>query len=197
MLYGILGILFLVSCNNEDDVLNSPKSTGREFKIQIASPIDIESLLKNDSVVEVPVNIIPISNDGTLTKSVVEEVVPKHAVLTSRRGLTMLYFGSFYGQMISDVHTLSVTVKYNYGQWVNSHTGTYTGYAPAGSINSTRVQKAVQNKIDDSSGSWTLSTSVYYPITNYLGQTLPGVKQYYPFHYNNLELYYTWIDGNN
>lgn len=168
------------------------------YEISIASPVDIERIISNsnDSIFIVPVNIESVSETGIKTKSVVEEVIPANAVLTHRRGLTMLYFSTFWGQMISDVWTLSVTVNYNYGQWVNGHIGTKTGYKPSGSIWSDRIQKAVNNKKTEHSGSWTFSTSAYYPLSNYLGQTSSACKKWYPFHYSELKLYYTWIDGN-
>jgi len=54
-----------------------------------------------------------------------------------------------------------------------------------------------KKKIDENSGQWTFSTAAYYPISNYLGQVFPDCKKWYPFHYSQLKLYYTWIDGNN
>lgn len=194
----VIGVFVcLTSCNNDDYIADTPNDKGVQYQVEIASPIDIESLFKNDSIAKVPVKITALSKRGVATKSVVEEVIPTNAVLTHRRGSAMLYFSSFWGAMLSDVYTLKVTVNYKYGQWVNGHTGTWTGYAPTGSIKSDRVQKGVQNKIDENSGSWTFSTSVYYPLSDYLGSVHPSCNQFHPFSYRSMKLYYTFIDGNN
>jgi hypothetical protein len=97
--------------------------------------------------------------------------------LTHRRGTAQLFFSSFYGAMLTDVYTLSITVNYGYGQWVSGHNGVDTGYAPSGSVTNKLTQKAVQKVINSSSGSWTFSTSAYYPLSNYLGQVSSACKK--------------------
>jgi hypothetical protein len=190
-----VSLIFTSCSNNNEDVLVPKKEI--IYEVSIASPIDVEKLLSNSELeVEVPVNIVAISSKDIKTKAVVEEVIPANAVLTYRKGAAQLFFASFYGGMLTEVYTLSVTVSYGYGQWVSGHTGANTGYAPSGSVTSKITQKAVQKVINSSSGSWTFSTSAYYPLSTYLGQVHPTCKKWYPFHYSNLKLYYTWIDGN-
>ncbi len=190
--------LFFASCNSEDDLIPNEKM-GVTYEVSIATPLDVEKLVSasNDSVFNVPVTVKQITEGGIKTKSVVEEVIPTNAVLTYWRGSTMCDFSYFYGAWICDVYTLSVKVDYGYGQWVNGHKGSNTGYATSGTISSTITQNAVQNKIDDNSGSWTFSTAAYSPKSNFIGQTFPGVGEWFPFKYTELKLYYTWIDGNN
>lgn len=191
--------LFLTSCNSEDDFFTPNEKQGVSYAVSIASPIDVEKMIStsNDSIFIVPVNVRQISGDGVKTKAVVEEVIPVNAVLTYRKGPTMCSFSNFYGSWLCEVYTLSVTVNYGYGQYVRGHKGANTGYATKGTITGTITQTAVENVIDESSGSWTFSTAAYSPLSNYIGQVFPGVGTWFPFSYTQLKLYYTWIDGNN
>ncbi|MDR1623557.1 MAG: hypothetical protein LBS04_01085 [Tannerellaceae bacterium] len=192
-----VSLIFTSCSNNNEDVLSPKKEI--IYEVSIASPIDVEKLLsssESEVEVEVPVNIVAISSKGIKTKAVVEEIIPANAVLTHRRGTAQLFFSSFYGAMLTDVYTLSITVNYGYGQWVSGHNGPDTGYAPSGSVTNKLTQKAVQKVINSSSGSWTFSTSAYYPLSNYLGQVSSACKKWYPCHSSRLKLYYTWIDGN-
>lgn len=193
----LVGMLF-TSCDNEDVVTKNDVTSKVVYQIELASPIDFNSkeFLDKDSV-EVPITVTVVSKEGIQTKAVTEEVIPTNAVLTSRRGSVLAYFGPFWGNMLCDVKTLSVTVNYGYGQWVSGHKGPDTGLRPQGSVKSERVQLAVNNRIDDNSGSWTFSTAAYFPKSNYIGQVQVGCEEWYPFHFSKLKLYYTWIDGNN
>ncbi|MDD4589333.1 MAG: hypothetical protein PHG06_02725 [Parabacteroides sp.] len=193
-------VLLLTSCNDETETITSNVSKKEiTYEVSIESPAKVENLIKNskDSVFNIPVKIKPIQGNNIYTKSVVEEVIPANAVLSHRRGLSFLDIKTLQGSWLSDVWTLSITVSYGYGQWVNGHVGQNTGYATFGTISQKIVQNAIQKKIDENSGQWTFSTAAYYPISNYLGQVFPDCKKWYPFHYSQLKLYYTWIDGNN
>lgn len=93
----LVGMLF-TSCDNEDVVTKNDVTSKVVYQIELASPIDFNSkeFLDKDSV-EVPITVTVVSKEGIQTKAVTEEVIPTNAVLTSRRGSVLAYFGPFWG----------------------------------------------------------------------------------------------------
>ncbi|MFV0584509.1 MAG: hypothetical protein ACK5N4_21015 [Parabacteroides gordonii] len=195
----LFGILLLTSCNKDDnEIVSGSVQSKVTYEVEIATPLDLKSidLTENDSLI-VPINVKEISREGIQTKAITEEIIPTNAVLTYRKGSVLCYFHTFWGNMLCEVWTLSVKVDYKYGQAVMGHKGPNTAYKPTGSVDSKIIQAEVWTKNEDGSGSWNFSTAVYKPLSNYIGQVMPGCNVEYPFNHGNMKLYYTWIDGGN